>query len=238
MKIPFYTAMTGQEMEADGLSYTQRAWLSAHFDSNGNGISNLPEKPFHGSILILDDLYPFDKHNEDKICSELYAHITSGNYEGVLLDLQRDYSESLCSLVRKIEKEIPCKVGITPPYCTPDSIVFLPPITHTQIPAEYLTPWKGHEIWLDMCLKEASLTVSEESPVQSKSLPEKLPYYDEALYTHYNITKYENGFIFTFRREYEDCTKLLEEAGKYGVSAGFCLLCEIKKETAPINRGG
>lgn len=229
MKIPLYLAMTSDEINHNAKTPENIAWMSIRFDQAGDGLFNFPSESFSNCILILDDYYPYTQHNCKKICQQLKKHIDENNYNGLLLDFQRQQDKNLYTLAHALERELPCKVAMPPNYCNDESIVFLPPPAPAVPPEDYLKPWTGHEIWLDLTTQAYAMHFTIHGISECEAQQDAFPFYDKDLCTHYNVKADTEGITFSFRRTREDCMSMLEEIEAFHVRAAFSLYREMEK---------
>lgn len=229
MKIPLYLAVTSDEISKKVNLPTNTAWMSIRFDQAGDGLFNFPPAPFDKGILILDDYHPYSQHSCEKICHQLKNYMDENNYTGLLLDFQRPRDENLYNLARMLERELSCKVAMPPNYSNGDSIVFLPPPSPVVSPADYLTPWKGREIWLDLTTQAYALCFTADGISERANPNDVFPFYDKSLCTHYHVKTVAENITFSFRRTREDCMSMLDEAEAYNVRAAFSLYHEMEK---------
>lgn len=229
MKIPLYLAVTSDEISKNVNLPTNTAWMSIRFDQAGDGLFNFPPAPFDKGILILDDYHPYSQHSCEKICHQLKNYMGENNYTGLLLDFQRPRDENLYNLARMLESELSCKVAMPPNYCNDESIVFLPPPAPAVSPEDYLKPWTGHEIWLDLTTQAYAMHFTIHGISECEAQQDAFPFYDKDLCTHYHVKADTEGITFSFQRTREDCMSMLEEMEAFHVRAAFSLYREMEK---------
>ena len=163
MALPCYMAMTSAEFASADEIPGHSAWMACHFSGYGKGLSNLPRDFPQGGMMILDDSAPLCGHHTDVILQELDTLIQRLKPGYFLLDFQRQYNEETAALTEQLCQALPCPVGVSHLYAENLSCpVFLPPPPLLKPLKEYLTPWKGREIWLEISPDAALLTLSED----------------------------------------------------------------------------
>ena len=71
MPIPCYLALTAAEFANANQLPEKIAWMACHFSCYGTGLSNFPEDLPGGSVIILNDRTPPDKHDPQRILEQL-----------------------------------------------------------------------------------------------------------------------------------------------------------------------
>ena len=150
---------------------------------------------------------------------------------GVLLDFQRPGYEEAELLAGRLSEALPCPVGVSALYgrgltCP----VFLPPAPPDVCLANYLAPWQGREIWLELALDGEIITLT---PAGATTAP--LPpaaqlsggHRDEKLHCHYQIHTDADSARFTLFRTPEDLDALLTEGEALGVTRAVGLYQEL-----------
>ena len=195
------------------------AWMSCHFSEDG--IRDLPEKLPEGSMLILDDSIPPDNINAPGILSQLTEAVSRLSCESVLLDFQKSGSTELAQLAQLLQKGLSCPVGVSLLYGKEtEGPVFLPLLPPHKALKDWLAPWKGREIWLEVGPAPELATVTGKGThfsIPSPPLP-SCPHRHEALNCHYGIQLKESEILFTLCRTCDDLKHLTEEAETLGVT--------------------
>ena len=229
MAIPCYLAMTPGEVASCPQLPENMAWLACHFSPSGPGISNLPAHLPNNSILILDDSTPFNGHDPDTVSRELLHAVKRLGTHSVLLDFQRPDVPHI--LAEMLVSTLPCSVGVSAPYAQNiDCPVFLPPLPLNLTLEEYLFPYKGREIWLDMAPGCGELHIR---PQGNQYLP--LPadsfapgrFRDDMLRCRYTTSVTEDSVVFSLSRGREELKKLLVDAEKANVTLALGLYQEL-----------
>lgn len=247
MAIVPFLAMTAAEMRCRSAFPEKIAWMACHFSPYGIGLSNLPRELPPGSLLMVDDITPPHGHDPGLIAEQLTNCVQTLQCNGVLLDFQRAGSEEARTLANHLTQALPCPVVVSEYYADHlDHPVFLPPVPPSVPLEEYLLPWKGREIWLELGLDGEILTLTERS-CEVISLPcpdlESDRFSDEKLHCHYTIETTEKSAGFTLWRTANDLVELLAEAAELGVVGAVGLYQELGRYAAlqkvlPFGEGG
>ena len=211
MEIPLYLAMTAGEFSAGTPLPPNIAWMACHFSSSGEGLSNIPSRLPARSLLILDDSIPIANHRAEIVAEQLSRAVETLKPDGILLDFQRPEIARTEALVTEILSAIPCPVGVSHHYAKKLSCpIFLPPLPAHQTPEDYLSPYAGREVWLEVAPVWETVTVTESGSryCPADPLPPG-PHRDEALYCHYGARVLEDKIIFSLCRTREDIEKML-----------------------------
>lgn len=230
MAIPLYFAMTAAEFSSCPHLPSHLGWMSCHFSSSGNGLSNLPESLPSGSMLILDDSFPPCRHDPVLVAQQLLQCATKLHCDGILLDLQRPANEENVAFVSHIIRDSPCPVGLPTDYAQPGFPVFVPPVPPDMTLDRYLSPWRSHEIWLEAAIESARYRVDADgcTVFPLSALPD-LPYADPALPCHYDIRIEKDHVDFILSRTEADLSNLLRNARSFGVTQAVGLWQELEK---------
>ena len=213
MPIPCYLALTGAEF-ANIRSLPERiAWMACHFSCYGTGLSNLPKVLPKGSVIILNDRMPPDRHDPQRILEQLQALSELCKPDGFLLDLQRSGISLNRQIAQILTEQLPCPVAVTAEYATDlHCPVFLePPPLHVPL-AEHLAPWEGRDIWLELAIETAKYTVTAQGcqiePEEDQPLPQ--PFFTEdSLFCRYHTELLEDKAVFTLQRTQKELEALL-----------------------------
>ncbi len=231
MEIERYLAMTAAEIRQNGPLPPKIAWMACHFSPYGTGLSNLPEELPEGSMLILNDRTPWMKHDAALILEQLGERLDTRKCSGLLLDFQRPGIPEVGELTKLLVSSLSCPVGVSEPYAEDFPCpVFLPPVPLQQTVEEYLAPWQGREIWLELALDCEEILLSP-TGAASTALPLFEPqargHREEALHCHYCTQVEENAARFTLYRTNADLDALLEAAAPFGATAAVGLWQEL-----------
>ena len=152
MALPLYLAETAAEMGGNTVLPPIPACMACHFSPGGTGLSGLSAFLPPGSMLILDDSTPMGNHNPEQILRELTAAVERFSSECVLLDFQRPGNPAQQELAALLAVSLPCPVGVSEHYAKEGLAcpVFLPPLPLHLPLAEYIAPWKGRPVWLEL----------------------------------------------------------------------------------------
>lgn len=238
MAIRRYFAMTAAEIRESDHLPPGIAWMACHFSPYGTGLSNLPQYLPPDSLLILNDRTPIHGHDPVRIAQQLEERIAALNCRELLLDFQRPGEPETAALVKHLTGALPCPVIVSDQYGDGlDIPVFLPPVPPDMPLSGYLAPWQGREIWLEMALDAASLTLTEEGASTVPLLPGEHPedgHREQALHCHYRIGMPDGNVRFTLWRTEPDLEELLEEAESLGVTTAVGLYQEFCSIKAPL----
>lgn len=232
MEICRYLAQTPLELAncplPEGFS---PAWMACHFSPYGTALTNLPEFLPPGSLLILNDRTPIRGHDPGRIREQLLQTVEELGCAGVLLDFQRPGEPETEALCRALSG-FPCPLGVSEAYGEAlDGPVFPDPCPPDVPVEEYLAPWRGREIWLDMAPEALELRLTE-AGCEPIVLPwEPVPedaFAEEGLCCRYRITLEETAIRFTLWRDAQALEGLLSSARSLGVTKAIGLYQEWK----------
>ena len=226
MPIPCYLAMTAAEYARAKELPGRLAWMACHFAPYGTGVVNLPQQLPEGSVLMLNDRIPIWGHDPLLVADMLSRSIRQKHYAALVLDLQRGDEETadMVAVLRNIE----CPVVVPQHLATQEDIVLLPPIPPDQPAEEYLAPWQGRRVWLEVSSWGQMITVSEHGASGKSTLEASREegFADEKLFCHYRLELGETARFYLWRT-WEDQQKLLDAAEKMGVMAAIGLYQEL-----------
>lgn len=223
-----YLAMTAAELGDCIAPPPKIAWMACHFSPYSTGLTNLPKHLPPDSLLILNDRTPIHGHDPGRIRDTVAATVEAHHCRGLLLDLQQEHSGEMAALVRALAS-LPCPVAAPAPYAEDVPAVFLPPVPLWTPLAEYLAPWDGRPIWLDIAPEAAQVTVTNAGATtcaRSRQALPKLPHRDEELCLHYGIERFADRAQFTLCRTRADLEELLHRAETHGVTTAVGLYQE------------
>ena len=233
MAILPFLAMTAAEMAKVSDFPPKIAWMACHFSPYGLGLSNLPQRLPPHALLLLDDITPIREHDPQRITEQLLNCLESLNCHGVLLDFQRPDVPETAVLVNHLTQTLPCPVIVSESYASELSCpVFLPPVPPSVTLEEYISPWEGRSIWMEIGLTGELLTLTEQG---CETVPLPFPneasegFPEKALHCHYRIDTNEKSARFTLWRTEKDLAALLEEAEGLGISGAVGLHQEFSK---------
>lgn len=229
MAITGYLAMTAAEFRNFPAKKQPIAWMACHFSPYGTALSNLPTVLPEGSLLILNDRTPICGHDPELIGCQLALLTEKFSCGGLLLDFQRPDEPETAALVKHLLQHLPCPTAVSHFYSKElDCPVFLPPVPIDAPVEEYLTPWAGRDIWLDVSLDGCALELTESGCTQ-KSLSDPIEggHADEALCCHYQIEITPTSAVFRLHRTESDLTQLLRRAEPLGVTHAVGLYQEL-----------
>lgn len=228
MSFACYLAMTAAELSACSVLPPNPAWMACHFSAYGNGLSNFPAGLPEGAMVILNDRTPVHGHDPETVAQQLKQAVEEAKAERVLLDLQRPDCEGTAAIVQAVLSALPCPAAVTELYgggltCP----LFLPPPPpHIPLP-QYLAPWHGREIWLEISSGSEMVTVTENGSTVDESDAEPPLFQSEILHCHYKTELLDDAAVFHFSRTAEDIQALQEEAKALGVACTVGLYQEL-----------
>lgn len=229
MPIPCYLALTAAEFANTTLLPEKIAWMACHFSCYGTGLSNLPKQLPEGSLIILNDRTPADKHDPSRILAQLSELEDTLKPDGFLLDFQRNDMAFNKKIAQILTEELSSPVGVTAQYAEDlNCPIFLePPPLHMAL-TEYTASWAGREIWLDAALETRTYTVTADGckieDADNTCLPEPV-FMEESLFCRYHTELLEDAAIFTLQRTKEDLNALLEQI--FGISRAVGLYQQL-----------
>ena len=229
---PFYLARTAAEFTSETTPSSDVAWMACHFSGYGTGLSNLPKALPSGAMVILNDRIPVNGHNPQRILAQLLELTEKLSPSCILLDFQRPNEPQTARIVDTLANFSSCPLGVSEQYAySVDCPVFLPsPLPDCPL-ADWLSPWKGREIWLDAALDSMCITITEQGchrEQQIYSHPVSECFSDPTLHTRYQITLEQDAAVFHLYRTEEDLRELLLEAETLGVTRAVGLYQELK----------
>lgn len=232
MILPCYLAMTASEFDSAQNLPRKIAWMACHFSCYSTGLSNLPQTLPKGSMLIVNDRTPVSGHDPNRIAGQLQRLAEELEVERVLLDLQRTDCEETAKIVKAVIQSLPCPTGVTGHYAKslPCPVFLPPPPLHVPL-EEYLSPWKGREIWLELMPDAEELVVTQDGchihPLSHAELEEPIHEHQE-LRCQYHIQVLEDRAVFTLERSTGMLPAFLAQAKELGVTCAIGLYQELK----------
>lgn len=213
MIIPCYLALTAAEFATAETLPKKCAYMACHFSCYGTGLSNIPQWLPEGSILILNDRTPADRHDPELIREQMEKLVRQFSPSGVLLDFQRPGVSLAQEIAHNLSEALPCPVAVTLPYAQELTCpVFLsPPPLHTPL-RDYITPYEGREVWLELATETALYIIDRESCkiAEADNSPLSKPLFTDAdAFCRYHIEVMEDRAEFTLQRTFEDLNNIL-----------------------------
>ena len=231
MAIQTFLAMTAEEIHRCSVFPETAGWMSCHFSSHNSGLTNLPQQFVPGSLLILDDSTPIAGHDPQQAAAQLSECVCRTQCCGILLDLQRDYTEEAAAMARHLSVSLPCPVAVSAGFAAAlDGPVFLPPLPHHLPLADHIAPWKGREIWLELALDAEAIQLTESGSTLTALPPKSVfpsGHREDKLHCHYQIECFDQYARFTLWRTKEDLEDLIREADSLGITAAVGLYQEL-----------
>ena len=227
MALPLYLAMTRQEMEyAPALPR-----YPGCFFPDGPGLCDLPHVLPPESLLILTDRIPWRGQAPAPVAAQIAEAAKRLECGCVLLDLEKDPSEFAADVAKILSEVLPCPLAAPPGFADDsDCAVFLPPCPLHVPLAEYLHPWQGQEVWLDVTMQQETITVMPEGTRYGSPTPADRQdggWFDEILLCRC-ITKMAEDQVQFLLFDTPDTLKLkLEQAAALGVTKAVGLYQEL-----------
>ena len=170
-----------------------------------------------GCLLVLTDAFPPDDSKQESLIRKLKTM----NAGSILLDFQRKGDRGGYGFAKRLCEAVECPVILPEIYADKlNGPVFLPPVPLHSSLDEYLAPWKGREVWLDVSREAAQITLRESGSEYAwlgSFLPPENGHWEKKLSCHYRISLEEEAAVFTLWRTESDLEALLREAGQMGV---------------------
>ena len=231
MATAIYLAMTAAEFSGSDPLPANLCWMAGHFSLYDRGLSNLPSSLPANSILMVNDWIPWCGHNPALILEQLEQAVRRLDLYGILLDFEEPGCPELRALAEQLTTSLPCPVAVADRYAENLACpVFLSPCPHHTPLAEYLQPWAGREIWLDLARDAATITLTRTGcitlPLPLGELPEG-GHRDKSLHCHYFTETTPDSAHFTLWRTAEDLDALALEAESLGVKTTVGLYQEL-----------
>ena len=230
MVIEPYLAMTAAEFHSVRQLPGKLAWMACHFSPYTTGLTNLPQNLPSGSMLIINDRIPPMNNEPQQVYLELAQILKTQKCSALLLDFQRPDNEKTAAMASELI-QLPCPVAVSQDYAAGLTCpVFLPPVPVDQPLQEYLAPYLGREIWLELALDAVEITVTGDGAQRSPIQPSAgaMAHHCRELFCHYNIAVSNDKAVFTLQRTKEDLTDLLTQAKQLGVTQTVGLWQELK----------
>ena len=213
--------------------------MACHFSPYTTGLSNIPQELPPGSMLILNDRTPISGHDPQRIAQQLKDAWEQLHFDSMLLDFERQGYEDILSLCHVLVEQLSCPVGISSPYAQAiDCPVFLPPPPLDQPLAEYISPWQGREIWLDIAPEAAQFLITEDGS-QLMHLPLSQPpenaHTDKGLHCRYRSEILEKEVRFRLWRDLPQIELLINHAQSLGITKCIGLYQELIAQKSTLS---
>lgn len=228
MSIPLFFAMTGNEIQKHPALPPKIAWMSCHFSPHGPGLVDLPRRLPPDSMLILDDSIPIKGHDPALVAGTLAQAARELRCAYILLDFQRPGGEEMAE---SIVRESPRPVGVTLPYARElNCPVFLPPVPPHILIKDYIAPWQGRELWLELALDGSEAVVTGDG-CRFTSVPfpviGQTAHHAQELNCHYTVTTDPERILFSLYRTSDDLSALVHEADALDITLAVGLYQEL-----------
>lgn len=205
MAIQRILAMTEAEIRNLSAPPSAFALLGCHFSPEKSCLVGLPDSLPSGCGLVIDDRNAIFDLGAIEALKKLEPAY-------VILDFQRPPEDSSVQTAAVLAQSLR-RVIIPPPYADAlDCPLFLPPVPpHTPI-SEYLKPWQGREIWLELALDASEITVTPKGTeicCFHHAMPSDDSHRDSMLHCHYKISQRTDALQFYCYRTQEDIEAML-----------------------------
>ena len=210
MAIQRILAMTVEEISAGSTPPWGYALMGCHFSGDGRQMVGLPEELPEGCGLILDDRNPIPQTTRKMI--DAFAALKPAY---LILDFQQQATKNAKAFAMELTS-LPCPVAMPAEYARGlNCPVFLPPVPPNIPIVEYLLPWNGHEIWLELALDAVEITLTLQSSgfdafAHARSYSDS--HTDSMLHCHYKISKQPDALQFYCYRSREDVEAMLSSS--------------------------
>ena len=212
MPFDFFLAQTAGELGLSMPKDAKTAWMACHFSPYSTGISNSPRELPPGSMLILNDQIPTANHDPDRIAQQIGALVDKHHCERVLLDFQRPDTAVTAAVTKAIVQTLPCPVGVSALYAQglPCGVFLPPPPLHRSL-EEYIAPWRGRPIWLEIMPQLTQYSITQDG-CRSKPLEywEEFPHFDPVTHCRYAMEILDNAVSFTLSRGLAEWKSILQ----------------------------
>ena len=222
MAIPVYLAMTPEEIQSvHKIPQNVAYWHSLDF----------PAQPSRDSLLVFTDEEEFRPSNAGIIAEDLVASAKSLHCRGILLDFQHENRHENSALVTELEaRRYPFAASAL--YAeNRNCAVFLPPVPLTATLADYIRPWQGREIWLELAMDGLRIAVTAQDSQEyylSHASSLNKAHIDWKMHCHYSIETREDTAVFTLWRTKQDIEAMISEVSALPVRLAVGLWQEFQ----------
>lgn len=214
MDIKCYIAMIAAEFRTAEILPENSAWMACHFSCYGTGLTNLPAQLPKGAMIIVNDRTPPHGHDPERILDQLCQLAEATEPSCILLDLQRPEQVENKRIAEKLTGSLPCPVGVSALYANElDCPVFLDTPPPNKALDDWIKPWNGRDIWLEVAAETICATVTKDG-CQISSACEPVPdiaYKDESLCSDYSVSILKDCATITIRRSAQQLFDLLSK---------------------------
>ena len=233
MFLPIYLAITGQEFPLFTDFPSTLCYLACHFSASGIGLSNLPTVLSPGAIISIDDSTPIVNHNLSAVSRQINDLVEKFQPCGILLDLQRPDNPYAPDMIEAIIHAASCPVAVSHIYAKDHNCaVFLPPLPFRMSVSEYLQPWIGKEIWLEVGSDKEIAIITEKGLCTERvySIPDNCNHFREpSLLCHYSTHIKPDHIALYFHRTAQDLEELQAQATELGVTKFLGLWQQLRQ---------
>ena len=174
------------------------------------------EIPPPEALPVITDRFPPDAGLLSRLCQ---------GRDAVLLDFECPPSAD----TRAVVQSLPCPAAAPPGY-SDTGPVFLPPASLHVPLEEYLSPWKGREIWLEAALQQQVITVTPHGVTIAPPAPNTERtggFYAPDLHCRFTQEFTEDRAVFTLFDTPQTLREKLEHAAALGVTRAVGLYVEL-----------
>ena len=232
MVLPLYLAMTPWEMEVCPTLPPNIGWMACHFDPDGPGLRDIPDALPPGAMLILNDRLPCRDHDPAAIAAALAGAAEDLGCDSVLLDFEREPAADTMAVAQALRDALLCPLAAPPGFIEDlDCAVFLPSCPLHVPLAEHLRPWRDRTVWLDVCPRQQTITVTRDGSAYGPAIPvdRQGGEYDEILRCQCVTGIGTDRVSFTLFDTPETLNRKLEQAAALGVAKGVGLYQELAR---------
>lgn len=212
MPSELFLAQTMAEFHQNVPLGAKKAWMGCHFSPYGKGLSNCPKDLPEGSMVIVTDEFPCCGHDADQIAGDLLRVLRETPCKCVLLDFQHANQPETARIAAALAEALPCPVGVSHWYAQGlDCPVFLPPLPLGLPLQQYLAPWQGRPVWLEVAMQKSDYVITKDGcKMQQSHYDGQFSHADAALCCHYQLQLEHDAAIFTLQRGIADLQELMK----------------------------
>lgn len=231
MTLPVYLALTAEEFSQAEPLPPKAGFMACHFSPYGTGLTDIPDQLPPGTLLTVNDRIPMAGHSTGVILRQLQEAVDALSSPAVVLDLQlRDRPEA-AALAEALYRELPCPVVVPPWYGEKlQCPLLVPPVPLHRTVEEYLIPWKGRQVWLELSLMAQEVTIREDGCRFSSAPSPENPtegWEEDSLCCRYRHRVTDDHITITMWRSTHHLKQLLHRAGELGTVAALGLYQEL-----------
>lgn len=231
-----YLAMTAADAAFSGQDPGKPAWMACRFSPAGTALENLPEGLPEGAILMLDD----SREPKEEVVAEAVFRLRMAcqqlTVRGLLLDFLRRGNPVLAQLAKHLREELNCMVAAPAEYAG-DGAVFLPsPPLHKPL-SEYLAPWQGRQIVLELAQENQCWRITPEGSTLTGETAGDTDAENRDLHVRWGIRRERDALRVSLRRGLPELEALEAEAARLGVPIGIGLYQDFSAGSDTVSSG-